>query len=189
VGDSGCAEGTNGCGGVGLNDDRRLGATLRPVNFDLAVHDKYGLVSVPERDTATLQASQWSSDSTRLAYFTGVFGEGEVGVVDLAGHRTKLSLETEDAFLPLWSPDGSRLLYLHHAGTIVDPDHPSDRVEIPAGFADCAATWAPDATEILGFGTSCTELFRIPVSEPTAATKVDLPPGLINMASWRRIAP
>jgi Tol biopolymer transport system component len=148
--------------------------------------DERRLVSVPQVNPATLAAPQWAPDSKRLAYFTSGVGNDVVGIVDLDGIRTPLSRDTENAFNPLWSPDGRRLLYSHHGATVVDPDNPRDRIEIPAGFADCAAAWAPDATAILGFGTDCTSLFRIPLSDPAAAIPIDLPAGLINGASWQR---
>jgi len=141
--------------------------------------------------TSPLGAPVWSPDGARIAFAsTSDDGTNRIYTVGADGSGlTAITGPDASREAPAFSPDGSRLLYLHRAATILNPDDPSERVEIPAGFADCAATWAPDATEILGFGRSCTQLFRIPVSNPTTATKVDLPPGLINMASWRRTAP
>ena len=77
---------------------------------------------------------------------------------------------------------------LHDGATVVDVDDPSSRIEIPAGLADCAAAWGPDATQVLGLGRDCKDLFRIPLSDPGAATRVDFPVGDIWNASWQRLS-
>jgi hypothetical protein len=152
-------------------------------------------VSVPLQD-ASFSAPQWAPDSKRLAYFTTgqganlavSSGNGVVGVVGLDGANNQLSLEGEDAFNPMWSPDGRNLLYSYDGATVVDVDDPSSRIEIPAGLADCAAAWAPDATAVLGLGRDCKDLFRIPLADPGAATRIAVPAGALWNASWQRIS-
>jgi hypothetical protein len=114
-----------------------------------------------------------------------------VGVAGLDGSETLVSLPGEDAFNVEWSPDGAHLLYALGSGetVIVDTDAPADRVTIPMGLAGCGATWSPDATAILGLGSTCTRLFRIPIADPAAATPIDIPEGPINIATWQRTAP
>jgi Tol biopolymer transport system component len=186
-------------------DGQWLAYQLKPTDITGGTHlaisrpdgsDERRLVSVPLQNLAMLASPQWAPDSKRLAYFTTgqevnlaqASGEGVVGVVGLDGTTTRLSLEGENAFNPLWSSDGRRLLYSYDGATVVDPDDPSSRIEIPAGLADCAAAWGPDATQVLGLGRDCKDLFLISLAEPGAATRVDFPTGDMWNASWQRIS-
>jgi Tol biopolymer transport system component len=139
---------------------------------------------------ASFLGSQWAADSRRLAYFRSISGPHTVAITDLTGRETVVSQPGEDAFNPVWSLDGTRLVYATEAsGTVVVDVATGARQVLPLGLAECGAAWAPDGTALLGLGASCTELYRIPLSNPAAATRVALPPGQINVATWQQVAP
>jgi len=139
---------------------------------------------------ASFRGTQWAPDSRRLAYFRSVGGPHTVAITDLTGRETIVSKPGEDAFNPVWSPDGNQLLYLTEAsGTVVVDVASGARRMIPSGLAECGATWAPDGTALLGLGQTCTELFRIPLADPGAAARMPLPTGSINTATWQRLTP
>ena len=147
------------------------------------------LVSVDTRN-ASFRGSQWAPDSRRLAYFRSVPGPHIVAITDLNGRETIVSQPGEDAFNPAWSPDGAKLVYAtDNSGSVVVDVATGSRLVIPIALADCGATWAPDGTALLGLGAACNELYWIPLSDPAAATRVDLPRGQINIATWQRVAP
>ena len=139
---------------------------------------------------AAFSAARWTNDSNRLIYFRSSASGHSVAMVDLRGKETILSGKYEDAVNPEISPDGRRVYFgLALGSAIVDIDHPTSRVDIPHGLAECGALWAPNGTALLGFGWSCAEMYRIPLDDPSAAVKVALPSGGISNASWQRLAP
>lgn len=151
--------------------------------------DARTLVSVEVRN-ASFAGSQWSADSQRIAYFRSGGGPHVVAIVDLAGVETVVSRPGEDAFNPVWSPDATRLAYATETDGVVVVDMTTkSRLPIPPGLGDCGVAWAPDGSALLGLGTSCTELYRIPLEDPGAATRIAVPAGTINNATWQRIAP
>jgi hypothetical protein len=74
-------------------------------------------------------------------------------------------------------------------GFVVDVNDQTKRVLIPRAFSDCGIGWAPDATALLGLDAECTGLYRIPLADPRAATRIGLPEGPIDNATWQRTAP
>ncbi|HEX5014713.1 MAG TPA: hypothetical protein VFV72_11220 [Candidatus Limnocylindrales bacterium] len=140
-----------------------------------------------EVSNASFAGSQWLNDSSGLAYFkTGHV----VARTDLNGHETILSRPGEDAVNPVISPDDRRVAYgLLTGAAIVDLADAANRVDIPAGLAECGAAWAPDATALLGLGTDCRDLFWIPADDPAAAKAIRLPEGEVTNATWQRLAP
>lgn len=168
--------------------------TTRPLQSSLVVSRANGgeartLLSV-DHINASFRGSQWAPDSMRLAYFRTSPSGHAVGITDLTGRETLVSPPGEDAFNPVWSPDGRFLVYATNAsGAVIVEVATGWRRVIAPGLADCGATWAPDGTAILGLGASCTDLFRIPLADPAAAARVPVPSGLINVATWQQIAP
>lgn len=150
--------------------------------------DARTLVSVNLRDGSFLRA-QWSSDSQRLAYFRSA-GDGHlVATVDFAGVETVVSEPADDPFNPVWSPDATRLAYGAKSGVVVVDVATRARLTIPPRLAGCDVFWSPDGTALLGLGASCTELYRIPLDNPDAATQIAVPAGNISFATWQRLAP
>jgi Tol biopolymer transport system component len=146
------------------------------------------LVSVPWGDMS-FSGAQWAADSRRIAYFRGQ-GTHVVGMVDLDGHETVISLPGEDAVNPAWSPDGTQLVYSVTDGSfVVDVGDPKRRLAIPGEFSDCGLAWAPDGTALIGIDHACTSLYRIPLDDPAAARRIEIPEGVIDAIAWQRIAP
>jgi Tol biopolymer transport system component len=147
------------------------------------------LLSVDASD-ASFAGSQWAPDSSRLAYFRSGGRSHTVAIADLTGREVVVSRPDEDAFNPVWSPDGTRLLYATESSGVVVVDLASSaRQIIPKGYAECGAVWAPDGSAVLGLGASCTDLFRIPLANPAATVRLPVPTGSINTASWQAVTP
>jgi Tol biopolymer transport system component len=151
-----------------------------------------------ERTLASVEATnqsfagpKWAPDSQRIAYFRSIAGPHLVAFIDLEGRETVVSLPDEDAINPVWSPDGRFLAYsvTTTGGFVVDVNDQTKRVLIPRAFSDCGIGWAPDATALLGLDAECTGLYRIPLADPRAATRIGLPEGPIDNATWQRTAP
>jgi Tol biopolymer transport system component len=139
---------------------------------------------------AAFSGSQWTNDSSRLAYFRSSPSGHLVAVVNLDGKETLLSKGYEDAVNPAISPDDRHVVFGLASGTaIVQLDHPSSRVNLRPGLAECGSMFAPDGKTLLGFGMNCDVMYRIPLDNPEAAVKVALPAGGISNASWQRLAP
>jgi dipeptidyl aminopeptidase/acylaminoacyl peptidase len=150
--------------------------------------EAHNLVTVNLTDGSFLRA-QWSADSGRLAYFRSEGNAHVVATVDLDGVETVVSKPGDDPFNPVWSPDATRLAYGASAGVVVVDVATQSRVTIPPQLAGCDVFWSPDGTALLGLGASCTELYRIPLDDPGAATRIAVPAGTISFATWQRIAP
>lgn len=153
--------------------------------------DERRLVSVPRSD-ASFSGSSWSPDSQRVAYFRSDDLEHVVAVVDLDGTETVVSRPGEDAANPVWSSDGERLAYSRGGlgGAVVVDLRGGSRVQIPPGPADCGVMWAPDGTALVGLGgPDCAGLYRIPLDDPTAATRLPIPSGGVGTTTWQRVAP
>jgi hypothetical protein len=56
-------------------------------------------------------------------------------------------------------------------------------------MTDCGIAWSPDGSFLLGVDEPCSGLFVIPIDDPKAARRIDMPEGLIDFASWQRTAP
>ena len=146
------------------------------------------LATVPIGD-ASFAAPQWSADSQHIAYFRRGAGH-VVAMVDLEGHETVISLPSEDAVNPVWSPDGTQLAYSITDGSfVVDIDDPTKRLAIPGEFSNCGLIWAPDATALIGIDDACTSLYRIPLDDPADARRIEIPEGEIDTVAWQRTAP
>lgn len=153
--------------------------------------DERILVSVLDAG-ASFSGAQWAPGSPEIAYFRKdeATHHDIVAFVDLSGTERQVSLEDESAFHPAWSPDGRRLAFFSEADGLVVADRDgSNRVEVPKGLTDCGLSWSPDASAILGLGRSCTEVYRIPLADPSAASRVPMPAGEVNAVSWQRLAP
>ena len=140
---------------------------------------------------ASFAGAQWAADSQRIAYFRSVSGPHVVAFVDLEGQETVVSLPDEDAVNPVWSPDGRFLAYSVNptGGFVVDMADQTKRILIPTLFSDCGMAWAPDGTALLGLDAACTGVYRIPLADPRAASRIDFPEAPINNATWQRTAP
>ena len=62
------------------------------------------------------------------------------------------------------------------------------RILIRRCSATAAMAWAPDGTALLGLDAACTGVYRIPLADPRAASRIDFPKP-INTAAWQRTAP
>jgi TolB protein len=142
------------------------------------------------RADASFAAPQWEAGSDQIAYFRSGGGPHAVAFVDLEGRETVVSLAGEDAVNPAWSPDGRHLAYaIADRSIVVDVANPTARTEVPHALADCGVMWAPDATALLGIDGPCSGLFVIPVDDPAAANRIEVPEGEIDVIAWQRTAP
>jgi WD40 repeat protein len=142
-----------------------------------------------DRAPASLAGPKWAPVGSTIAFSVTRDSHDRVGIV---GPDTRVRLVSDpDVFGAAWSPDGRSLLAttLSNGGLILDVESWTVRTTIPRGLIDCAAMWSPDGTSILGWGRDCRELWRFPVADPAAATRVVVPDGLINVAGWQRLAP
>jgi dipeptidyl aminopeptidase/acylaminoacyl peptidase len=141
-------------------------------------------------ENASFSAPKWAADSRRLVYVRSEGDSHVIASVDLDGRETIVSLPGESAFEPSWSPDGARLAYgTSDGGVVVDVNNLSKRIAIPKAISDCWMAWSPDASVLLGADEGCTGIYSIPLEDPRAATRIQLPQGQIGIAAWQRIAP
>jgi Tol biopolymer transport system component len=144
------------------------------------------------RGDASYIAPQWAPGSDRILYFRSKTWGHVVATVDLEGNETLVSLPGQDAVNASWSPDGRRILYTGSTGEgsfVLDIANPSDRIHFPSRMTDCGVIWSPDASALLGLDQACNGLWVIPLDDPEAARRIDMPEGLIDIASWQRTAP
>jgi len=141
---------------------------------------------------ASFAAPQWAADSEHITYFRRS-DDGlahAVGMVDLQGHETVISLPGEDAVNPVWSPNGTQLAYsITDATFVVDVAEPTKRLAIPGEYSDCGVAFAPDGTALLGFDHACSGIYWIPLDDPAAARRIEVPQGEIDTFGWQRVAP
>jgi Tol biopolymer transport system component len=179
-------------------DGQWIAYRMRPVD---TIHKTYLAISRPDGSDertitsapdskASFSGSQWTADSQRLVYFRSSEHGHVVGMADLAGTETLLSPPLEDSYNPVMSPDGLRVVITtSSAAAVVELNDPSKRLDLPGNLAGCGAMWAPDATALIGLSFNCDELYRIPLDDVGAATKLQLPDGAINNVAWQRLAP
>ena len=179
-------------------DGKWLAYRLQPMDYGDGTHlaisrpdgsEEQRLISVPERDGATLQASQWSPDSTRLAYSTGAAGNGKSAssTSPAIGRRCPSTPRTPSS--PCGRPTAAGSCTCTARARSWTQTTPQTASRSRQGSPTARPPGRPTRPRSWGSAGRARELFRIPVSDPAAATRVDLPPGLINMASWRRTAP
>lgn len=94
-----------------------------------------------------------SPDGRRVAYATGRSLQMHIVVRPVAGGRPiPLTADTtENQWLPRWSRDGTRILYLASGGvSSVPASGGASRVDVPGrpGIIVTSATWSPDGREI-----------------------------------------
>ena len=94
-----------------------------------------------------------SPDGRHVAYATGHSLQMRIAVRPASGGRA-VRLTTDAAaneWLPRWSPDGARVLFLAHGGVFSAPAHggaPRQEVASRPGTIVTSATWSPDGREI-----------------------------------------
>ena len=87
------------------------------------------------------------------------FGSGlDIGRIDLAGNRTRVTSTTTDESSPAWSPDGSRIAFARYEGDsdlfIANADGSNEvRLMNSLGMEESPA-WSPDGREIVYVGSS-----------------------------------
>ncbi len=80
------------------------------------------------------QVADWSPDGTKIAFHAGGFGMGGIWVINADGtsaHQLNGCLATDpwpcatgDEWGPAWSPDGTKIVYLHDLGALGGTDRP-----------------------------------------------------------------
>jgi dipeptidyl aminopeptidase/acylaminoacyl peptidase len=133
----------------------------------------------------------WSPDSTRIAYHAPEGDRSAVIVTDLNGSKTVLSTASESAETPGWSSDGRLIAYsAEPTGTVVVSPDGTNRRELGA-LAGCGVWFSPDSKFLFGHPPECftDELVVVPLDNPAAATRVQLPDDTVGNPGWQRVAP
>lgn len=152
-------------------------------------------------DTALdFESSQWSADSTRLAYFRWADGKAVLGVVDLQGRHTLVPDPNDEIFnlatppdrrpTLAFSPDGRSVAFLAEPdGVVVVGADGADAHVVSPTSADCGLAWSPDGTRILV--THCVEGFEsIPTDGVGPTLRIPFASDRsYGTPSWQRLAP
>ncbi|MEO7043102.1 MAG: hypothetical protein ABI035_12635, partial [Gemmatimonadaceae bacterium] len=94
-----------------------------------------------------------SPDGRRVAYAVGRSQQMRIAVLSVAGGKpTWLTGDTtQNQWLPRWSPDGTRILFLSNGGVFSAPargGQTREEVQHRNGAIITSATWSPDGREI-----------------------------------------
>nr|MDP9491607.1 hypothetical protein [Actinomycetota bacterium] len=140
---------------LGLMSLLPAAATGKPGNGKIVFTSEGRLIAVDpvsggESELGPGWAASWSPDGTQIAFLAGGLG---VFVMNADGGARRL-LHAGDDRQPVWSPDGSRVVFVHvqqNGGTLVV-------VEVASGHAKVVASptvqgawppsWSPDGTRI-----------------------------------------
>ncbi len=103
-------------------------------------------------DMATEVAARYSPDGTRIAYVLNVTGSMKILVMDVDGSDQRRLTSTPDSIFedsPVWTPDGSRIVY-SSAGSIwiINADGSDPRQLTSGGTRDNQPAVSPDGTMI-----------------------------------------
>src|SRR5437667_1084024 len=91
----------------------------------------------------------------KIAFYSNRGGNFDIYVMNPdGGEVTQLTNNPADEYLPLWSPDGTRITFGRCMGTcdvvVINADGSGETVETNDGFPGC---WSPDGNRI-AFGSS-----------------------------------
>jgi Tol biopolymer transport system component len=148
--------------------------------------DQHALTSAPG-DSDAFARLQWTPDSRQLV----THEDDGIWQVDLDGHAQRIAATGS---YPSVSPDGRFVAYLVEraggGGEVRILDRTTDTTRIISETGGCLAVWAPDSTAVITFANGCfTDLQRISLADPAAATVIDLPADIEGFPAWQGVPP
>jgi Tol biopolymer transport system component len=133
---------------------------------------------------------RWSPDGERIAFYSDRSGSYEVWLINRDGSGLRQFTDTpgEIVMFPVWSPEGTRLVYLHHTGTeglsyIVKADKPW-REQSPQPISALrskgsnyfeVSSWSPDGERLAGQGPGGSGIFVYSFVSQEYEILVDIP--------------
>ena len=134
--------------------------------------------------------TNWSPDSSRIAYHRPAEEGTVVAVSDLEGTETILSDPAVHSERPVWSGDGTRLVYLADPEGVVVVNADGTERQVLGPVAGCSVWFSPDAEFVIGHAPECftDELVVIPLADPAAMTRLQLPADSVGLPGWQRVA-
>lgn len=102
------------------------------------------------------RAPRWYPDGKSIAFFSNRSGKYEIWTIHPDGSGLKQLTHYPGAHYPVWSPDGMRITFSHHApnGTFIFQPHTNQIEQLPS-LPDASQTfeawsWSPDGKQVAG---------------------------------------
>ena len=105
------------------------GAGIKIARFDRRSTSRLRAVRLGALERWFLDRVSWSPDGRRLAFTAGAAGlhtREDIWTIDPDGGRPRRITRTEDAFWPVWAPDGRSIVYARLEEPRRSPDAPHD---------------------------------------------------------------
>jgi eukaryotic-like serine/threonine-protein kinase len=123
-------------------------------------------------DTAFDRYPRWSSDGTRVAFYSNRGGGWEIWTINPDGSGLTQMTKNSGAHYPVWSPDGARMAFTEFVDqyrvSVFDIRKPwesqtPDRLVAPSGQSWQATSWSPDNSVLAGVVTRGTDAVSVVV--------------------------
>jgi eukaryotic-like serine/threonine-protein kinase len=160
----------------------------RPLNT-LVWADRKGVEQVLPATLRAYNRPKISPDGKRVALDVATGVRKDIWVYDLArGTSQRITTEGE---VPVWTPDGKRLLFINDAGALLSA--PADGSGAPFTVASrerqglVPSSVSPDGKTVMGYGTNSPDLWMLTLPEGSPSAPVNVQPYLADSRSRKAV--